>query len=177
MTRILSHPVTLIVGVPLIFIALVSSIGLVSTAMVNPQYGFLYAVNDRMTNVRENFYVEDGALKAHIDPELAEDADADDIIGKRRISGARSTRFYVYDTEAWTSRPISYAEAQMLTLDASRTAPDGYSVERSRSSGMFFPFFWNDSSRSESVISKGSLSRRLPLDEYYQDSFIGWIIE
>ncbi len=180
----LSNPIFLIVGVPLLFLAVVGLVGYLSQLLVNPKHDFLYVTADNYYygNANANFYIENGQLKAHEDPDSLPrlsnknpETDAD-----RRIRSLQSMRLNLFDVSEWRSRPISYEDAQKLTYDPAPDSPDGYSIERSEGTGGFFPFFFFDRDSGGFVMKKGLGSRPLPdavgSYSYRGLGFLGWVI-
>ena len=182
----LTNPIFLIVGVPLLFLVVVGLIGYTPSLFVHPKHDFLYVTMNSYNyygSDNTNFYVEDGQLKAYENPRSlpplsgqSPETDAD-----RRIRSLQSMQLNLFDVSDWNSRPISFEDAQKLQYDPASISPDGYSVERSRSTDGFFPFFFIDGDRGEFVIKKGLGSRTLPIgSDYYSyrgSGLIGWVIE
>lgn len=182
---ILSNPLFLIVGVPLLFLLVVGLMGYVPKLFVNPQHDFLYVTMDNYYygNNNTNFYIENGQLKAYEDPRSLPppsnknpETDAD-----RHIRSLQSMQLRIFDVSEWKSRSVSFEEAQKLKYDSASVSPDGYTIEASRGADGFFPFFFVDSNAGGFVMKKGLGSRPLPISterySYRGSGLIGWVIE
>ena len=181
---ILSNPIFLILGVPLLFLVVVGLIGYTPSLFVHPKHNFLYfAMDNYYGNENPNYSIENAQLKYYqnptslpplsgINPETAAD---------RRIRELQSMRLYIFDVSDWKSLPISYEDAQKFRYDSASVSPDGYFIERSESAGGFFPFFFNDSSSAGFIIKKGIGSRSLPISierySYRGPGLIGWVLQ
>lgn|SRR3989338_4896997 len=183
-TGALSNPLVLIVGVPLLFVLVVAIFANVPSMFMNAKYDFLYVQPGSRYYYSDsaNYYIEAGKLKSRLDP-----GNLPALSGKsplttqdQNIENVRAMQLYLFDTETWSSRPVSLKEAQSYTYSALSISPDGYSIERSRSADGIFPFVFSYSNNGDFVMKKGVASRRLPIGSMYynyDNGFIGWVIE
>lgn len=180
---ILSNPIFLILGVPVLFLLVVGIVGYLPGLLVRPQHDFLYVTSDYYYSGENiNYYIDDGALKAYTDPDSLPELSGrtPESEEDRRIRALRSMQLHLFDVSDWKSRPISFEDAQKLTYDPASVSPDGYSIERSRRADGFFPFFFIDGGSSEFVLKRGLASRTLPIENQYSyrgHGLIGWVIE
>lgn len=78
------------------------------------------------------------------------------------------------------STEISFAEAQALKLDPSKTSPDGYSVEQGNRTDGIFPVFFASPDYATYYLTGHGQSKKLNLKErteYPPVLFLGWTIE
>lgn len=87
-------------------------------------------------------------------------------------------RLYVYNVSEASSREVSFAEAQQLSLDSRQVSPDGYRTERSRRHGVFF---FDGGSARQIYLIKGRAAHKLdPVTDqmnYYSFKFLAWVVE
>lgn len=89
-------------------------------------------------------------------------------------------QFFIHEVASNTSREITFSEAQVLYLDASAIAQDGYRIERGRRGG-WFPFDYSYNYRKRYLV-KGHFSEELNLAldnsstyNYANFRFLGWV--
>ena len=157
-------------------------------AIEPPQHDFLYAVGDNIVYAsfgrdmypypaakgvwpKYVYTVENGKLKkteAVLPPPEAGQVRVEDIAPK----------FYLHDTETNTSMPITFEEAQALTLDTGVKSPDGFEVVRGQGNGGIFPFYEGRNDYDKRYIRKDYYAEELNLQlptEYYAEFFLGWV--
>jgi len=93
-----------------------------------------------------------------------------------------TVRFYLHHVIANTSVPITPQDAMQYKLNTSKIAPDGFEFIHGRTYGSVFPFFYNSEDGYKHVyVKKGPVVKEMRLnlidEDYYQDFFVGWIVQ
>lgn len=170
--------IPLVVGItlPLVLVVLVAIAVYLPRTFADPQYDFVYVVNDRTLYDREcETYVVDDAGQLTIEAE-----GADDIAPRRRATCVRGVAtWYLYDVSAKEERKVTFDALEDMSLSDEPISPDGYWFVRDYSHSGIFELFGSNN-RNEWFLENNSV--RIPLDvsaqQYpYDVSFIGWVIE
>lgn len=129
-----------------------------------PQYGFVYSVNNYNYD-EAKVRVRNGRLEK---VEAAHDED-----DKGKLS---NPRLYAYHPQSGESQEIDFDEAQKLKLDDRKKSPDGFEVKAG--DGYSGPF--GGSSEGGVYFSGHGVSHKLNLrgvDNAYNFQFIGWVLQ
>lgn len=153
-------------ALPLLMIAVVAAILYIPGKLHKPTYNFLYTSGDNYYS-NESYVVRNGKLMKisgtnYVDPERAAVA-----------------QLYIHDVTTNKSKPISYEEAQLISLDSNEESPDGYTVRDGNEGRSYFPFFGGPYTNDVFLTGHNS-SRKLAvrkINNYDSVSFIGWIIK
>ena len=174
--------------VPIVFLAIVAGAIYLPSATLSTDYDFVYATcdgfdryyNDRYCDqyMRKAVQVQDSRI-VEKDVKSTQDSDRDGVMD---VDEGYKIRIYLHDTSENSSREISMADAQRLTVNDLTTSPDGVTVSYHRESGVdVFPIIDSGSSYGYYMM-KGDKKQKVDLitnnRRYYYDSnfyFLGWI--
>jgi len=150
----------LIVGIalPIIFIIIMSVVIFVPTMFVNPQYNFLYTLNDSYYAYNQGYRNSFSVVKGQVVP-VPIPGNADISNPQRSASMADYPPLYVYDVKSNTSHAVTLDQARTFVLDPGPSSPDGYTVAYEYNDAGIFDLF-GSRSNSGYFIEKGS-SRKI----------------
>lgn len=157
---------SLILGllIPLLMIMFVAASIYLPTLFTKPaEYDFLYNLSSSYNN--PYVVTQEKLTLAKVRADAYKTPSADKI--------------YRYSVSTQTSTQLSFADAQKLRLRESKISPDGFTlVSGSGSSGMF-PFFYSGPDENARYLKKNAYSQKIFLetDNYYDFSFLGWIVQ
>ncbi len=158
----------LIIGIalPFIFIAILVAVLVIPTLSLKPAHNFLYT-----TDIYNNYSGFDPIYKnkivvknGHIvlEPVVAVRPTAP---GAPKVvmpvANTEAPTLYLYDVSSQSSHEISLADAELLSVVAGPSSPDGYTVEYKYNSGGIFDLFGGERNGQGFFVSKGDSSRRL----------------
>lgn len=178
-------PLIVAIALPIIFIGILAIAILVPSMRMNPQHDFVYVdkyerdANPYMVVTYKNDYVlKDGKIELY---PLNTPFDELSGIPKESREYRDAPKLYYYSVAENTSREISFADAQGLSLVPGPSSPDGYTVKYEYNSDGVFELFGSDSG-SEYVITKGAARKTLtgmPFDANYYGGYefilLGWV--
>ncbi|OGY21875.1 MAG: hypothetical protein A2126_00655 [Candidatus Woykebacteria bacterium GWB1_45_5] len=153
-------PLIVGVGLPILLIVYVAISYYLSAFFVKPQYDFIYTSD---SSYDYNLKVVGGTI-------TEDSVDYNYSNTSNRYKAAPST--YYYDAQTDRSRSITLSEAQSYTIDPSTKSPDGYTVERASSGGIFGGGYENG------YYLKGhGFSKKINISaDRYNFRFLGWVV-
>jgi hypothetical protein len=173
---------------PLLFIGVVFISSYIPSARLSTDYNFVYTTCSDGTspygyncgNYLNSLYEVQNQSLIELPISSSQDSDGDDVLD---VDENYQTRLFIHDTDANTSREITFEEAQALSLRSLITSPDGVAVEWEFSRGNGFFIFYNTSSSSGYYLTKGNARKSLDLindtERYYYRNdfrFLGWVV-
>lgn len=183
-SNIFFNPLFLIVGVPLLLIVFIVTLIYIPSWLSSPQYNFVYvSSNSLYGGAIDNFFVQDGKIRAYINPSEAREKLSqlqktvrEYNVEQKRLQDIIATHFFIFDVKKRIASPISFDTASKLRVNPSVASPDGYRITRSRHSDViFFPFFYGGSRYGAYILKKGFATIELPM-RYGNTKFLGWLI-
>ena len=174
------NPLFLMVGVPILFVAVVAIMVYLPASLAKPQYDFVYISNDsyHYYSASENFFVQDERIQAYVLPSDVPQKLANENLKeyeKSELKNIRAEQFFIFDVKNKVAKPVSFEEVSKLRINPSSLSPDGYEFIRSRRAEGIFPFFLFDSRDGGYVLKKGLATVKLPIGGS-RVKFMGWII-
>jgi hypothetical protein len=168
-------PLIIGIALPIVFILGISVFLFVPSHFVDPQYDFIYTMEDRYYGFNDHGYrntykVEDGRIA--LEPLPTKEGWT--YLGDMPV-------LYRYDVNADTAHQISFNEALELSLDPGPSSPDGYTVAYQYGHSGIFEVLGSNNDNSGYFISKGKAKKKLnglTNDGYSSrtdSKFIGWI--
>lgn len=190
-------PLIVAIALPIIFIGILALVIAVPSMRISPQHDFIYIDKQELnsksmaypyvpTYYKNVYEIEEGKLVLKplgIQPDgirVMPDGSRIYPVPGEQVEYIDAPKLYYYSVDENTSREISFADAQGLSLVPGPSSPDGYNVSYEYNSDGIFELFGSDSN-SGYVITKGTGRKTLtgmPSDQnYYGGSFtlIGWV--
>jgi hypothetical protein len=160
-------PLIIAIAIPLFMILFVAGSIYLPGLFVKPKYNFVYLSG---TNYGEPYFVSaNGQLQK------------DNTTSTYYPNGypLDHAQIYFYDVANNQAKPISFDDAQKLSLDHSTESPDGFEITSGGGDGGMFPFFYESGDYSAEYLKGHNFSKKLNLQiqgSYYNDfTFLGWI--
>jgi len=181
-----NFPLYVAIAIPIIMMVLVAAtIYLPSLFAAQPQYNFLYTVNDqgytypvRGTAPYYVYEVQDGKVtRQQITP-----PNNPKELPNVPVAPDRGQKLYIYDVKKNASTSISFEEAQKLKLDNDATAPDGFVIQRGGQRENLFSVLFGGSDYNSMYLVKSGTGKKLSIgpgnNQYnpYDFNFLGWLI-
>jgi len=173
------NPLFLIVGVPILFVAIVAIMVYLPASLAQPQYDFVYmSSDDYYYSTSKNFFVQDGKIQAHILPSTAAQRLANKNFKESeegKLKSIRTAQFFIFDVKDNVVKPVSFEEVSKLRVNPSLLSPDGYEFIRSKRGGGIVSLFSFNSRGSVYVLKKRLVVIELPIGNQ-RVKFMGWIV-
>lgn len=180
-------PLVVAIALPIVFIGILAAAIMLPSMRMNPQHDFVYVDHSDMDKFSyepiyfRNKYAVEGEKIVRVPLEVPQRAQADSLAIPSGYRYEDAPTLYYYSIRENTSREISFEEAQVLTVAAGPSSPDGYNVSFEYSSDGIFELFGSGSD-SGYVISKGAARKSLTgmsVDQNgyggYNFELIGWV--
>ncbi len=184
-------PLIVAIALPIIFIGILALVIAVPSMRISPQHDFIY-IDMQEKNARSMGYpyayiqyryeyaIEGGKL-TRLPLNGRQGADFREFPPpNEQVEYVDAPTLYYYSVTENTSREISFADAEKLSLVSGPSSPDGYNVSYEYNSDGVFELFGSDNN-SGYVITKGTGRKMLTgmpsNQDYYGGSFtlIGWV--
>jgi len=161
------------IGLPIIFITIISAAIFLPTLFIKPEHNFIYTVGDS--------YIYNQSYEYSY--KIEGDRVVTDPVVSRNINVVQkgSPVLFVYDVKNNTSEQITLEEAQNYVLTPGPSSPDGYIVDYEYGHMGIFELFGNDSEQRGYFISSGNSKKKLTglgTSRYSYNTdfkFIGWV--
>lgn len=182
-----NFPLYIAIAIPIIMMVLVgATIYLPSLFAAQPQYDFLYTVNDQRYTYPVSgtapyyvYEVQNGRLTRQQVTSPNNPKNVTDV----PVVPDRGQKLYVYDVKKNASTSISFEEAQKLKLDSDATAPDGFVIQRGGQRENLFSMLFGGSDYNSMYLVKNGTGKKINIglgnNQYfspYDFNFLGWLI-
>ncbi len=152
---------------PILFIGVLIILTYIPQQIVVTDYDFVYTTAD----------YHSWADQIETDIYVVKDQKINAVPSNNRYNSSILT-LWLYDSTNHTSRQLSLEEAKELTVDISKTSPDGVSIHnQGRRRDGFFPFFDSHHYDPYLIFEKDGQETKLNISSYEYEDFLGWVIE
>ena len=167
-------PLIIAACIPVVMIIVVALIVYIPRLTLNPQYDFLYVVDNQHYQSNGFYYVvTDGKV---IQREIVTQNNTPVV-----PTNYSRPQLYIFDTETNTSRGVSLEELENTIIDSHELSPDEFHIENNRGHNGIFELFGSRNSRDSMILQKGSgagipITLQTVHSNYYNVDILGWII-
>jgi hypothetical protein len=171
-------PLIIGLAIPVLMIVFVAAAIYIPSLFAHPQYSFVFSAGDTYsTNYGDHYSVVKNTIVKNTVPYPKDQNNAP-------YPKSNPIGLFVYNAKTDSVSPITFEEAQKLTVDISSKSPDGYILDRGGNNNGIFEIFGSNRNYNEWYLKKGVVSKKVYLtaqnDRYgyngYYDQFLGWVI-
>ena len=158
-------PIAVGIAIPVLMILFVAGSIYLPGLFAKPKYNFLYVTGEYYGRT---YTVANGQV-------------VQNYVTSTYALAQPQPQLFVYDTARNQSQPISFEDAQKLSLDPDEQSVDGFSVVSGGSEGGGFPFFMGSSyDYNAHYLTGHDFSKKINIrsssSDYYNNfTFLGWI--